>query len=303
MSISPSVAFDSDKIFYPVFDDVCNEIENDFLHRNKFNAFDTDDVYRNENAQNNDNMIVELSSYEVGEAGEEELAAESAPRMSFSFGDTIFDMIEETGSTTTCQRPNCFGVGQRETSDSTIVSQHDDTCNSDMNYMNSDTENDFDDNGSHSSKAEYDYLNHEMEHNYKNCYNNAGDKNGEGDRLEVEHVGTNIIIGQNHEGIGYISESDVLLGRGGHCARHLGNQFFLRERDRLRRPYRDAYGNVAKRQIQTQLLQSVYDRNGRFLEKIEYHDAHDKIIKYWEVVTDERQIYKKAAQALREGHS
>ena len=97
-----------------------------------------------------------------------------------------------------------------------------------------------------------------------------------------------------------VGQSDVLLGRGGHCAHHEGNRLFLQERDRLYQQYRIAHGNLIKRSIQTQLLQYVYNRNGRFLQRMEYHE-NDIICEYWQVVTEARQIYKKAAQALREG--
>ncbi len=108
--------------------------------------------------------------------------------------------------------------------------------------------------------------------------------------MDVETNDMAIIVGQ----------SDVLLGRGGHCAHHEGNRLFLQERDRLHRQYRNAHGNVTKRSIQTQLLQYVYNRNGRFLQRMEYHE-NGITWEYWQVVTEARQIYKKAAQALREG--
>jgi hypothetical protein len=99
----------------------------------------------------------------------------------------------------------------------------------------------------------------------------------------------------------FLSENDVLFGRGGQCARSTGHQNYLQERNRLCIVHRTAPDNATKRQIQKQLIQFVHDKGGRFLESVKYRDAHDRIIQIWQVVPIGPRLYKKAAQALREG--
>jgi hypothetical protein len=102
---------------------------------------------------------------------------------------------------------------------------------------------------------------------------------------------------------GYFTMTDVLLGKGAHCAHHFGNQLFLKYRNQLHQQYRTAVGNKAKRHFQQRLIESVYDQNGRFMERVQRNDIDTgRTITYWVEVTDTKRIYLKAAQALREGH-
>jgi hypothetical protein len=96
-------------------------------------------------------------------------------------------------------------------------------------------------------------------------------------------------------------EVDVVFGRGGHCARNIGHQNYLQERDRLCIEYRDAPDNTTKRLIQMELIQFVYDKGGRFLEIVKRRDANGGIVKRLEIVPIGPRLRKKAAQALREG--
>ena len=101
--------------------------------------------------------------------------------------------------------------------------------------------------------------------------------------------------------VSFLSENDVVFGRGGHCTHSIGHQRYLQERNRLCTEYQNVTGNAIKRQIQTQLIQFVLDQGGRFLEKIKQRNAHVGIIQGWLVVPNGPQLYKKVAQALREG--
>ena len=109
----------------------------------------------------------------------------------------------------------------------------------------------------------------------------------------------------------YVTSVDVLFGRGGHNnVYRMGNQRFLHERNRLYSQYHqnNASTNSAKLHIQNQLIQFVYRRNGQFLERIIDHtnnktkENNNTTTTRWRVVTDQRKIYRKVAQALREGH-
>ena len=99
-----------------------------------------------------------------------------------------------------------------------------------------------------------------------------------------------------------VSDSDVLLGRGEHCARHIGNQMFLQRRNELYEQYIATSNSKVKRLIQAQLLISVYEKNGRFLTKCQCKDTNNNIISCWNIETDTQKLFRKAAQFLREGN-
>jgi hypothetical protein len=82
------------------------------------------------------------------------------------------------------------------------------------------------------------------------------------------------------------------MGRGGHNPTHHGNRVYLMDRDILGPRYITAYGHKQKQQIGQELIQSVYIRGGRFMDKV------DGI--YGREVTDGIRIRKKVAQALSE---
>lgn len=154
---------------------------------------------------------------------------------------------------------------QRENSDSTVVSQLD---NASIDDQNGD-------------------VNEHVE-----------DEDDEDDRAKVEYDYRRIVVGA--AGDRFVTNVDVLFGRGGHNAHRIGNQGFLQERNRLCQQYQIASTNSAKRNIQDQLIQFVYNRNGQFLEKLD-HNSNDNSTTRWSVVTNDRKIYRKVAQALREG--
>ena len=212
--MSPSVAFDSVKVFYPLFDGYSDEMENEFLQGHKYNIFegeaaiDSKDIF----ADSNDELIADVSSsIEARDIDAKELKEELVPRLSFCFEGSLLDMIEETGSITSYQRPNCSSMDQRRKSDSTIVSYHEEN----------------DDDGPYNLDLEYDDMNREIDFDYRNNNSDKYNKCIEEGRTELERVGSNIIIGSHHEGFDHVSKSDVLLGRGGHCARHFGNQVLV----------------------------------------------------------------------------
>lgn len=153
---------------------------------------------------------------------------------------------------------------QRESSDSTVVSQHD---NASIDDQNGDVDE-------------------------------PEDEEDEDDRAKVEYDYKKIVVGA--AGNRFVTNVDVLFGRGGHNAHRIGNQGFLQERNRLYQQYQIASTNSAKRNIQDQLIQFVYNRNGQFLEKLD-HNANENGTTRWSVVTNDRKIYRKVAQALREG--
>ena len=194
--------------------------------------------------------------------------------------DTIFYAVDrqiemDHGFNSTLRDGTQYGTfdNQRETSNSTIVSQHDDdaSSSSSVSHMNSDTESDDD-----------------------------GEESYHIGNLEQKYDHMNIVKCKEHHSL--ISKFDVLLGRGGHCANHIGNKRFLRKRNQLYQKYRSVNHNTAKRDVQTQLIQSVWKKNGRFLAKAEDKILANDNITYWNVVTDDRKIHRKAAQALREGY-
>ena len=139
-----------------------------------------------------------------------------------------------------------------------------------------------------SSDTEYDY----------------DDDDEENDHMLAAHDDT-MVDGRNYvlqpQQVPFLSENDVLFGRGGQCARSIGHQNYLHERNRLCIDYHNASDNTTKRLIQTQLIQSVHDSGGRFLVSVEWRDANDRSIQFWQVVPNGPRLYKKVAQALREG--
>ena len=130
------------------------------------------------------------------------------------------------------------------------------------------------------------------------------DDDDQDNHMEVAH-GDTMMEEHNHEPapqlVLSLLENDVVHGRGGQCATRVGHQQYLQERNRLCTQYRDAAANASKRQIQTRLIQHVYDKGGRFLEKVEYLDVNNRVIQCWQVVQNGQRLYKKVAQALREG--
>jgi hypothetical protein len=95
--------------------------------------------------------------------------------------------------------------------------------------------------------------------------------------------------------------NDVLMGRGAHCKLHRGNQLFLHDSMELHEQYDNTRSREMKREFQERLVTNVYARNGLFMERLEHNNpTNSRKITYWVEVTDEKRIYLKAAQALRE---
>jgi hypothetical protein len=87
------------------------------------------------------------------------------------------------------------------------------------------------------------------------------------------------------------TDQDVIMGRGGNARHHPGNQWYLAAKARLQDNYLLTLSSDEKRKISQQLIESVYARGGRFLEKVS---------KGTFVEVDSKRARIKASQALRE---
>lgn len=119
-------------------------------------------------------------------------------------------------------------------------------------------------------------------------------------------------------------DNDVLFGRGGEIAGHVGNQTFINYRNALFVPYFYADSAELKRMLVERLLNSVYHNGGRFMEKKLVRNTASSStdsmipdtsstsqrrrfgasftrIEIWVEMTDYNRIYRKVSQAMRDG--
>lgn len=87
------------------------------------------------------------------------------------------------------------------------------------------------------------------------------------------------------------TNKDVLMGRGGKPRHHAGNQWYLSAKRSFQEDYGAAHTREEKTKISQQLVDAVYARGGRFLEKVAGN---------WYLEVDNELARKKASQALRE---
>jgi hypothetical protein len=87
------------------------------------------------------------------------------------------------------------------------------------------------------------------------------------------------------------TDTDVLMGRGGMARHHPGNKWYLGAKSRLQEDYFSVHTNEEKTQISHQLVDTVYARGGRFLEKLSTGTF---------VEVGRKRVRIKASQALRE---
>jgi hypothetical protein len=87
------------------------------------------------------------------------------------------------------------------------------------------------------------------------------------------------------------TEKDVIMGRGGTSRHHPGNQWYLAAKRSLQKEYFTAYTREEKTGLSKRLVDSVYARGGRFLERVAGS---------WYLEVDTEQARRKASQALRE---
>jgi hypothetical protein len=112
------------------------------------------------------------------------------------------------------------------------------------------------------------------------------DDDDDDDRDETEYDNAAIV---------FITDHDVIMGRGGHCQKHPGNLEYLTQRDMLGPRYVAAVGHRAKQMVEDELIGRVYASNGRFVEKVNGTTGTQ-----WKRVTDRTRIRTKVSQALRE---
>jgi hypothetical protein len=111
----------------------------------------------------------------------------------------------------------------------------------------------------------------------------------------VDNQGDAGVNRSNADVVIVINDQDFVLRRGGHATHRPGNQLVLTQRDLLRERYQFARNNAERRRIQDELIASVHNREGRFIEILPNGLRRH--------VTDTVRLRKIAQQKLSEGRN
>jgi hypothetical protein len=154
--------------------------------------------------------------------------------------------------------------------------------------------------------AELQRFQWDREYSDSTIVSNPNEQNPEDDidsinnnNMDIEYPNNEYMDFHSSIEFGKYSTYDVLLGKGAHNVHHVGNQVYLYDAKQLHDRYRNTNRHADKRQFQEELIQYVYARNGRFMEKVK-DNLNGQPIEYWVEVHNFEKLCEKAAQALRE---
>jgi hypothetical protein len=123
----------------------------------------------------------------------------------------------------------------------------------------------------------------------------TNEKNGDSHHNEaaVSPHNTDVIVEEKD-----VTDQDVILGRGGQATHRKGNKLHLQKCKELRGRYKiPGISNASKRIIQDELIDSVHERKGRFLQKV--RKGVYKVLRVTHVV-ELQKLRKQAQQKLSE---